>query len=69
MALMAGIPEEDVDYLIELRGVYDGWSIAVHKDGSMHNRWADEDGNPVVGRQRQWLATQNAIESKAQVSI
>lgn len=27
---------DPIAYLIELRGVYDGWSIAVHKDGSLH---------------------------------
>ena len=29
-----------IDHLIELRGVYDGWSVAVLKDGTRVNRWA-----------------------------
>lgn len=37
---------EDVDHLIELRGVYDGWSVAVMKDGTRVNRWADIWGYP-----------------------
>lgn len=36
------IKEADIDYVIELRGVYDGWSVAVMKDGSRVNRWAGE---------------------------
>lgn len=35
---------EDVDHLIELRGVYDGWSVAVMKDGTRVNRWAEIPG-------------------------
>lgn len=31
-----------VQYVIELRGVYDGWSVAVLEDGSRVNRWAGE---------------------------
>jgi len=30
---------EDIDYLIEVRGFYDGWSIARLKDGTYVNRW------------------------------
>lgn len=29
--------------LIELRGVYDGWSVAVGEDGTMANRWHPND--------------------------
>lgn len=35
---------EDVDHLIELRGVYDGWSVAVMKDGTRVNRWESITG-------------------------
>lgn len=34
--------DEVADY-IELRGVYDGWSIARMKDGSYVNRWHEND--------------------------
>lgn len=50
-----------VDHLIELRGVYDGWSIEVRKDGTMRNRWAEADGKPAAGYERRWQATENAI--------
>ena len=34
-----------IDHLIELRGVYDGWSIAVYADGTIKNRWANDAGD------------------------
>ena len=52
---------DNTDYLIELRGVYDGWSIAVLKDGSYVNRWAGVDGYAEPGYERRWLATQQHI--------
>jgi hypothetical protein len=33
---------DDVDTLIEIRGVYDGWSAALLKDGRYVNRWDAE---------------------------
>lgn len=30
---------DDIDYGIEIRGVYDGISIWVHKDATVTNRW------------------------------
>jgi hypothetical protein len=33
---------DDVDTLIEIRGVYDGWSAALLKDGRYVNRWDPE---------------------------
>lgn len=33
---------EDVERTIELRGVYDGWSAVVMKDGTTINRWRGE---------------------------
>lgn len=30
---------DDVEMLYEIRGVYDGWSAALLKDGRMVNRW------------------------------
>ena len=55
------IDSNDIGHLIELRGVYDGWSIAVMKDGSLVNRWADDHGGPLGGYERRWAATEEAI--------
>lgn len=33
---------QEVAHVIELRGVYDGWSVAVLADGTYHNRWRGE---------------------------
>lgn len=53
---------DDIDHFIELRGVYDGWSIAVRKDGTLHNRWANDEGTgPHPGYERRWRATEDAI--------
>ena len=41
---MAVIETDEIDHLVELRGVYDGWSVAVMKDGTKINRWANEPG-------------------------
>lgn len=35
---------EAAEIVIELQGVYDGWSIAVMKDGTLRNRWSDLEG-------------------------
>lgn len=43
----------EVECLIEVRGIYDGWSIARMKDGSLINRWAPDD--------RLWKPTQDMI--------
>ena len=43
--------------LIELLGVYDGWSIGVLPDGTMVNRW-DKETDP-----RRWEATQATIDA------
>lgn len=40
-------------YFIELKHVYDGWSVAVLPDGTAINRWTPE--------QRQYQATQDFI--------
>ena len=31
--------KDDIAYLIQIQGVYDGWSIAALKDGTYVNRW------------------------------
>ena len=51
-----------IDHLIELRGVYDGWSISVWTDGTVKNRWANDAGDgPESGCERRWKATEAAI--------
>lgn len=37
------IPMDDVAMLIEIRGIYDGWSVAKMKDGTYRNRWPEDD--------------------------
>ena len=36
---MSEIREANVEHYIEIRGIYDGWSVAKMKDGSYVNRW------------------------------
>lgn len=38
-----GFHPDDIAAYIELRGVYDGWSVAHMKDGRMLNRWPPGD--------------------------
>ncbi len=53
---------DDVDHIIELPDVYDGWSVAVLKDGSVWNRWSnDTEDGPLVGYERRYAATQRYI--------
>ena len=40
---MSEIREANVEYYIEIRGIYDGWSVAKMKDGSYVNRWPEGD--------------------------
>lgn len=50
---------DEVDHLIELRGVYDGWSIAVMKNGTQINRWANDDGTgPAPGYEYRYEVTE-----------
>jgi hypothetical protein len=52
---------------IELLGVYDGWSIAVMRDGGWLNRWSNDEGTgPEPGYERRWRAAQTYIEINAQ---
>lgn len=53
----------DVAHTIEIPGVYDGWSIAVLKDGTMINRWADTEDptKPAEGYERRYRMTEEAI--------
>lgn len=51
------IDREQIAYVIELQGVYDGWSIAVMKDGSRVNRWDKKD------YPKRWAATQAVLDA------
>lgn len=53
--------ESELAYYWELPGVYDGWSVAVYKDGTMKNRWANEDGSAKEGYESHFELTQQAI--------
>lgn len=60
---MLRIPEEDILHLIELRDVYDGWSVVATKDGRFINRWANDDGSgPEPGYERRWAKTEEYID-------
>jgi len=37
------IIHDDVETFIEIRGIYDGWSVAKMKDGKLVNRWPEDD--------------------------
>lgn len=55
--------KDRIDHLIELDGVYDGWSIAVLKDGTRINRWANAMGDgPREGYERRYSLTQRALD-------
>ena len=55
---------DQVEYTIELPGVYDGWSIALMKDGTLFNRWANEEGTgPAKGYERRYERTQHHIDT------
>ena len=58
----------NIAHLIELRGVYDGWSIAVLKDGSLVNRWAAPDCTPRDGYEDRWKATETALAAMREES-
>ena len=64
---MNEINHDDVETFIELRGVYDGWSIAKMKDGSYINRWPEEDRRfKQTERVAKWLARVDEIHSKGE---
>ena len=49
---------QNVDHIIEITGVYDGWSVAVLEDGTRWNRWAnDTQDGPEPGYERRYEAT------------
>ena len=54
---MSALLPEEIDRYVEVRGVHDGWSVAVMKDGRMLNRWPPDD--------RRHKATQDYIDRAA----
>ncbi len=46
---------DDVDTLIELPHIYDGWSAARLKDGRLVNRWDSDDYPQRYEATRKWL--------------
>lgn len=64
---MARFTEDEIDHLIQLCGVYDGWSIAVLKDGRRINRWANDDNTgPEPGYERRYEATQRVLDGRGE---
>lgn len=55
---------DEVDHLIELPHVYDGWSIAILDDGTVCNRWAagHELTRGREGYERRFKATEDYIQ-------
>lgn len=45
---MSDIDHSEVEYLVEIRGLYDGWTFAVMKDGTAVNRWPADDRRHAV---------------------
>lgn len=49
--------------LIELRDVYDGWSIVLTPENTLVNRWANAEGTGAEpGYERRYEATERAID-------
>lgn len=48
-------PDENVDHVIQLQGVYDGWSVEIFRDGTARNRWPSEDYRSK--RTQEWIDT------------
>lgn len=42
------IDMDRVVMLYEIRGLYDGWSVAEYEDGTLHNRWPEGDRRHAV---------------------
>lgn len=60
---MARFTDDEIDHLVQLQVVYDGWSIAVLKDGRRINRWANDEGTgPEEGYERRYRMTQEVLD-------
>jgi hypothetical protein len=55
---------DNVDYYIEYDEIYDGWSVAVMKDGTRVNRWEDPEnpGHAIPGCEPRFEATRKALD-------
>lgn len=63
---MARLTSDEIDHTIQLSDVYDGWSIAVLKDGRVINRWANDEGTgPAEGYERRYELTQRTLDSSS----
>lgn len=51
--------------LIEIRGIYDGWSVAKLPDGSLVNRWHPNDSRHHAVQE--WIAMQATPEAGGSV--
>ena len=58
--------ERNVAHIVEIRGVYDGWSFAVRTDGVVVNRWAmrDDPTRAEPGYERRYQATEKVLGDK-----
>ena len=54
------IDETELDHYIEIRGIYDGWSVAKMKDGRLINRWPESDGR--FKPTQQWIEGSKAAQ-------
>ena len=55
---------EEIDHYIEIRGIYDGWSVAKMKDGRLLNRWPPDDRRHKPTQD--WIARFKATEPGAE---
>jgi hypothetical protein len=52
------LDHDTIDHYIEIRGIYDGWSVAKLKDGTLVNRWPVDDRRH--GPTQEWITTTRA---------
>lgn len=54
---------DGIAWLVELRGVYDGWSVAVMQDGTRVNRWG-KNGVAYPGHERQFETVESYLRGE-----
>lgn len=47
------VDEDELEAYIEIRSIYDGWSVAKMKDGRLINRWPESDWR--YEQTQQWI--------------